>query len=83
MASGPERGSWSFGRWIAELPGRVWVALTLPVLGVSFVAQNRVPVRIRRPVFEATWPLWPALLVMLVVGVLIGVPARRRSAKRR
>ncbi|MEU1732782.1 DUF1049 domain-containing protein [Streptosporangium sp. NPDC020145] len=53
------------------------------VLGVGFVAQNRVPVRIRWMVFGVTWPLWPALLVMPVVGVLIGVPARRRSARRR
>ncbi|MER7206512.1 DUF1049 domain-containing protein [Streptosporangium sp. NPDC000239] len=79
----PGGESWSFGKWIAEPPGRVWVAPALLVLGVGFVAQNRVPVRIRWMVFGVTWPLWPALLVMPVVGVLIGVPARRRSARRR
>lgn len=83
MSSTPEGRPWSFGRWIAELPTRVWVALALLVAGVSFIAQNRVPVRIRWLAFSVTWPLWLALLVMLVVGVLIGVLARRRSEKRR
>ncbi|MFF4410877.1 lipopolysaccharide assembly protein LapA domain-containing protein [Streptosporangium sp. NPDC001559] len=83
MASAPGDGSWSFGKWISELPRRAWVALALLVLGVSFIAQNRVPVRVRWLVFGVTWPLWLALLVMLVVGVLIGVLVRRRSARRR
>ncbi|GAA3098490.1 DUF1049 domain-containing protein [Streptosporangium carneum] len=79
----PAAGSRSFWRRIAAAPPRLWVALALLALGVSFVAQNRGAVRIRWLVLDVTSPLWAALLAMLLVGVLIGLLARRWPPKRR
>ncbi|MEV8638744.1 LapA family protein [Streptosporangium sp. NPDC051023] len=83
MASTPEGGARSLGRRIAAAPPRLWLALVLLVLGASFIAQNRATVRVRWLAFSVNWPLWLALLVVMVIGVLIGLLARRRSAKRR
>ncbi|WP_326820647.1 LapA family protein [Streptosporangium sp. NBC_01639] len=83
MARTPVGEPGGFGRRLAALPPRVWVALVLAVLGAIFIAQNRVPVRIQWLTFTVTSPLWIALLAVALVGVVIGVLLRRRSAKRR
>ncbi|GAA3508766.1 putative integral membrane protein [Streptosporangium album] len=83
MTRTPAGGPGPFGRWLASLSPRVWIALALAVLGAFFIAQNRVPVRIRWLTFTVTSPLWIALLAVMLVGVIIGLLLRRRSAKRR
>ncbi len=83
MGSTSTGASKSFWDRVAAVPPRVWVALVLLVLAVSFVAQNRDTVRVRWLTFSVTSPLWAALLVMMLVGLLIGLLVRRWPPKRK
>ncbi|MFJ2034196.1 DUF1049 domain-containing protein [Streptosporangium sp. NPDC087985] len=83
MAGTPGDGPRSFGRRLAAIPPRVWIALVLAALGAIFIAQNRGYVRIQWLTFTVTSPLWIALLVVMLAGVVIGMLLRRRSSRRR
>lgn len=59
-----------------------WLALTLLVVAVVFVLQNRGDTRVEFLFFNLTAPLWLTLGATLVAGALIGWGlARRRPAK--
>ncbi|PJE93718.1 DUF1049 domain-containing protein [Streptomyces carminius] len=58
-------------------PGRLAVLL-LTVLALVFVFQNTEQVRVRLLVPVVTMPLWAALLIPGVVGVLAGMYLVRR-----
>ncbi|MFF5213320.1 lipopolysaccharide assembly protein LapA domain-containing protein [Streptosporangium sp. NPDC000396] len=73
----------SFGRWLARIPPRVWIALILAALGVAFIAQNRIKVQIRWLMLTVTSPLWIALLVVMLIGLLVGLLIRWRSPRRK
>jgi uncharacterized integral membrane protein len=61
-----------------RVPPRVWVALVLAVLAVIFIAENRDPTPIRLIVPVVVMPLWAALAILFVVGVLVGLGLGRR-----
>ncbi|MDA3630503.1 LapA family protein [Saccharopolyspora sp. WRP15-2] len=60
-----------------EPTGRRWgpaaTALVLVALGVVLAVENRALVEIRLLVPVVTLPLWTALAVLLVIGVVIGL----------
>lgn len=77
MADGTRRtatskagGRWWTSRWV--------IALLLAVLALIFVLENRDSVSIRLLIPVVTMPQWAALGITLVIGVLIGLLARRR-----
>ncbi|NBM21000.1 DUF1049 domain-containing protein [Streptomyces sp. GC420] len=72
-ASGGPGGRTATGRGGGYLtPGRI-VAGVPAVLGIVFIAENTQDVRIRVIIREVVMPLWAALLVMGVIGLLCGI----------
>ena len=64
--------------------GRI-VVLVLAVLALIFIFENTHDVRIRVLIPVVTMPLWGALLITFVVGILCGLYAgyaRRRRRRR-
>ena len=63
---------------LRRVPPRMWVAIVLVVLAVIFIAENRDPAAIRLIIPVVVMPLWAALAVLFVAGVLVGLGLRRR-----
>jgi lipopolysaccharide assembly protein A len=70
----PRKGSYFLGRHA--------VALILAVLAVIFIAENTKRVKIRALGPTVSTPLWLALLITLVAGMLIPILSRRRRNRR-
>ncbi|WP_202236952.1 LapA family protein [Actinacidiphila reveromycinica] len=72
-------------RWQDVLTPRRIIALVLAALALVFIFENTRQVRIRLIVPEVTMPLWAALLITFVAGLLCGLFAAwsgRRSRRR-
>lgn len=67
------RGAWWTSRWV--------VALLLAVLVLIFVLENRDPVSIRLLIPVVVMPQWVALLIPLIIGLVIGMLARRNRRR--
>jgi uncharacterized integral membrane protein len=63
-------------------PGRVAV-LVLTVLVLIFIFENTRKVRIRLLIPEVTMPLWGALLITFVVGMIVGAYTAHAIRRRR
>jgi len=66
-----------------EAPGRWWrsrwvLGAVLAVLALILVLENREPTTIRLLIPVVTMPLWAALTMMAVIGLLVGLLLRRR-----
>jgi uncharacterized integral membrane protein len=70
----PRRGSAFLGRHA--------LALILAVLAIIFIAENTKRVKIRALGPTVSTPLWLALLITLVAGMLIAILAQRRRNRR-
>ncbi|WP_372461539.1 DUF1049 domain-containing protein [Actinacidiphila acidipaludis] len=72
-------------RWTVRdmlTPGRV-VVLVLAILALIFIFENTHDVRIRVLIPVVTMPLWGALLITFVVGILCGLYAGYARRRRR
>ncbi|MHB9857972.1 LapA family protein [Streptomyces sp. YIM S03343] len=58
-------------------PGRV-AALVLAALGLIFIFENTHDTKIRLLIPEVVMPLWSALLISAIIGVLCGGYFMRR-----
>ena len=63
-------GRWWRSRWI--------LGAVLAVLALILVLENREPTTIRLLIPVVTMPLWVALTMMAVIGLLVGLLLRRR-----
>lgn len=80
------RGSGTPGTrgWRDRLTPARWSALVLVALAVVLIAENTRQVKIRLLVPVVTMPLYAALLIMFVIGVLSGgLLAYQRNRRRR
>ncbi|MEV6103939.1 LapA family protein [Streptomyces sp. NPDC051940] len=58
-------------------PGRITVGV-LGILGLVFIFENTGQTKIRLLIPEVTMPLWVALLITALIGVLVGWALRSR-----
>ncbi|MFJ5773003.1 lipopolysaccharide assembly protein LapA domain-containing protein [Streptomyces sp. NPDC093094] len=65
------------GRGGVMTPGR-WFVLALGVLGLIFIFENTQSTEIRLLIPVVTMPLWVALLITMIIGVLCGAFLARR-----
>ncbi|WP_406238781.1 hypothetical protein [Nocardia sp. NBC_01009] len=66
---------------LARISPTQWVALSVTVLAVVFVAENRSKVSIEFLLITIRSPMWLILLTMFVIGWVTGVLTMRRRSK--
>jgi uncharacterized integral membrane protein len=73
-----------FGARLRAVPWRVWLAVVITVLALVFIVQNHASTAIYLLQITVHAPMWVALLVTLLIGMVIGtlLTRRRRSDQR-
>lgn len=61
-----------------RLPARFWIGLVIAILAAVFILQNRQTARVQLFVVTVSMPLWIAMTICALAGLLIGLLARRR-----
>lgn len=72
-----------FGTRLRSVPWRVWLAVVITVLAVVFIVQNHANTAIYLLQITVHAPMWVALLVTLLIGMVVGTLLTRRRRSER